>query len=212
MPPPDDPGFARLVVDVSRHDHPQLAGRTVLVDEPHPAPPVEAADWYRRGSAVTVDHPDVDGWFEQFARHGLNVDAIDRRAALRDALRVRLRPGEVVLSPGRQRRSCVIPLGPGIHVEPIGGYRPEQLQPWLPIGSTGVVRGAERNAAVIADTEVDVLAIPAERYLADWFKPYTVDELPARGGAGLPPARCNPQIPTSCRHSHPQRRLGASSS
>ena len=47
--PPDDASFARLVVDVLERHLPQLAGRTVLVDEPHPAPPVEAAGWYRVG-------------------------------------------------------------------------------------------------------------------------------------------------------------------
>ena len=71
----------------------------------------------------------------------------------------------------------MIPLEPGTRVEPIGGYRPEALHPWLPIGVTGVVRGAERNAAVIADADVEVLAIPAERFLADWFRPYTLDGL-----------------------------------
>ena len=71
----------------------------------------------------------------------------------------------------------MIPLEPGARVEPVGGYRSEPLHPWLPIGVTGVVRGAERNAAVIAEADVDVLAIPAERYLADWFKPYTTDQL-----------------------------------
>ena len=176
--PPDDASFARLVVDALERRHPQLARTTVVVDQPHPTPPVEAAGWHRRAAAATIDHSEVEGWFEQLSLHGLRVDALDRQAALRDALHVRLRPGEVVLSPGSTASVVLIPLGPGLGVEPIGGYRPEPLQPWLPIGATGVVRGAERNAAVIADAEVDVLVIPAETYLAHWFKPYTADELP----------------------------------
>ena len=177
VPPPDNPAFATLVAAALEGHHPRLAGRTRLVDEPHPIPRIEVADWYRRGVAVTVDEPEIDRWFAELARHGLNLDTIDRRAALRDVRRSRLRAGEVVLSPRTAASVVVIPLEPGARVEPVGGYRAEQLHPWLPIGVTGVVRGAERNAAVIAEREVDVLAIPAERYLADWFRPYTPDQL-----------------------------------
>ena len=93
--PPDDASFARLVVDALERRHPQLARTTVVVDQPHPTPPVEAAGWHRRAAAATIDHSEVEGWFEQLSLHGLRVDALDRQAALRDALHVRLRPGEV---------------------------------------------------------------------------------------------------------------------
>ena len=180
VPPPDDAGFAALVIEALQREHPHLAGRVVSVSEPLPVAAVEVADWQRRASRVAADDPEVGGWFERFSRHGLNVDAVDRRAAMEDVLRVRLRPGERVLTPGTAASVVVIPLGPGIRVEPIGGYRPQDAHPWLPIGSTGVVRAAERNAAVIADAGVDLLAIPAERYLSDWFKPFTPDEIRAR--------------------------------
>ena len=149
-----------------------------MVDEPHPTPAVEVADWYRRGRPVAVDEPELDGWFEQFARHGLNVDG--DRPACRAARRTASRdsdPARWCSSPGTAASVVVIPLGPGTRVEPIGGYRSEPLHPGCPIGVTGVVRGAERNAAVIAEADVDVLAIPAERYLTDWFQPYEPDEL-----------------------------------
>ena len=174
---PDNPDFAQHVVEAVERDHPRMAGRTVLVDEPHPTPRTEVADWYRRGRALAVDEPGIDECFEQLARHGLNVAGIDRPAALRDVRRSRLRRCEVVLAAGTAASVVVIPLQPGTRVEPIGGYPAVALHPWQPIGVTGVVRGAERNAAVIADADVEVLAIPAERYLADWFRPYTSDEL-----------------------------------
>lgn len=177
VPPPDNPEFARLVVEALECEHPRLAGRTVLVDEPYPTPPVETAEWYATAVAVVDGDPEVDAWFEQFSLHGVNVDAIDRRRALRDVKRVRVHPGEVVFSPGTAASVVVIPLGRGLRVVPTGGYRQRPLEPWLPVGSTGVVRGAERNAAVIADAEIDLLAIPAERYLDDWFRPFTPDEL-----------------------------------
>lgn len=177
VPPPDNTGFATLVVEALERQHPRLVGRTALVDEPYREPPVEAAAWYARAVDVMASAPDVDGWFDEFSLHGLHVDAIDRRAALRDVVRVRVHAGEVVFSPWTAASVVVIPLGRGLRVEPTGGYRPRPLQPWLPVGSTGVVRGAERNATVIAEAEIDLLAIPAERYLTDWFRPFEADEL-----------------------------------
>ena len=177
VPPPDNPEFATLVTEALEAHYPRLGGRTRLVDEPHPVPRREVAAWYRRGAAVGDDQHEIDRWFTQLGRHGLNIDTIDRRAALRDVRRSRLHAGEVVLSPGTAASVVVIPLESGARVDPVGGYRSEPLHPWIPIGVTGVVRGAERNAAVVAETEVDVLAIPAERYLSDWFRPYTADQL-----------------------------------
>ena len=127
--PPDNPDFARLVVEALERDHPRMAGRTVLVDEPHPTPRTEVADWYRRGRALAVDEPGIDECFEQLARHGLNVAGIDRPAALRDVRRSRLRRGEVVLAAGTAASVVVIPLEPGTRVEPIGGYPPEAAPP-----------------------------------------------------------------------------------
>ena len=113
---------------------------------------------------LTVDHAEVDGWFEQLALHGLTSTAIDRQAALRDVLRVRLRPGEVVLSPGTAASVVRDPARAG-HPRRADRRLPTRAAPPVaPVGVTGVVRGAERNAAVIADADVDVLAIPAERY------------------------------------------------
>ena len=178
--PPDNPDFARLVVEVARTRPPAHRGPDGARRRAPSHAEVEVAEWYRRGRALAVDEPGVDECFEQLARHGLNVAGIDRPAALRDVRRSRLRRGEVVLAPGTAASVVVIPLEPGIRVEPIGGYPPEELHPWLPIGVTGVVRGAERNAAVIADADVEVLAIPAERFLADWFRPVHVRRAPTR--------------------------------
>ena len=50
--PPDNPDFAQHVAEALERDHPHLAGRTVLVDEPHPTPRSELAEWYRRGRAA----------------------------------------------------------------------------------------------------------------------------------------------------------------
>ena len=58
---------------------------------------------------------------------------------------------------------------------------------WYPIGVTGVVRRAERNSTVVAVVSVEVLMIPGELFVREWFHPYDEQELAgllARMGGG----------------------------
>ena len=73
-----------------------------------------------------------------------------------------------------------VPTGPGLVVRPEGGYAPSPLHPWIPVGTTGVIRRAERNGAIVAEAEVVVIIIPAERYERAWLRPLGVDELVRR--------------------------------
>jgi hypothetical protein len=43
-----------------------------------------------------------------------------------------------------------------------------------------VIRRAERNSAIVAEREVDVIMIPGELYARTWLRPLSVDELVAR--------------------------------
>jgi hypothetical protein len=47
----------------------------------------------------------------------------------------------------------------------------------MPVGNTGVIRGAVRNADIVAERAVELLMIPQEVYLKYWHHPYTADEL-----------------------------------
>lgn len=47
----------------------------------------------------------------------------------------------------------------------------------MPIGNTGVIRGATRNADVVTGQAVSLLMIPKEVYLRHWYVPYTLEEL-----------------------------------
>jgi hypothetical protein len=51
------------------------------------------------------------------------------------------------------------------------------MKGWFPVGSTGVIRGAARNARVIAGERITVLIIPKEVYLRYWYWPYTFQEV-----------------------------------
>jgi hypothetical protein len=65
-------------------------------------------------------------------------------------------------------------------VRPDGGYAPSPLPPWVPVGTTGVIRRAERNSEIVAEREVDVIMIPGELYARAWLRPLRVDELAGR--------------------------------
>jgi hypothetical protein len=70
-----------------------------------------------------------------------------------------------------------IPTSPGLHVQPTGGYPAVALPPWVPVGTTGVIRRAERNGDVTAEQDLDLLVIPGDRYVRTWFRPCAAAEL-----------------------------------
>jgi hypothetical protein len=47
----------------------------------------------------------------------------------------------------------------------------------VPVGTTGVIRRAERNGDVTAERELELLVIPGESYVRTWFRPYAAAEL-----------------------------------
>ena len=81
-----------------------------------------------------------------------------------------------------------VPRGrPGLRAQPLGGYDHDDVPAWFPIGITGVVRRAERNSTVVAVVSVEVLMIPGELFVREWFHPYDEQELAgllARIGGG----------------------------
>ena len=73
-----------------------------------------------------------------------------------------------------------IPMADGLVVRPIGGYAPSPLPAWVPVGTTGVIRRAERNSDIVAVADVEVVVIPGEVYARAWLRPLTAGELVAR--------------------------------
>ena len=76
---------------------------------------------------------------------------------------------------------CAAEKGPAPHPQPA----PSPLSPWVPVGTTGVIRRAERNSDIVAERQVAVVMIPAERYALEWLRPLAPDELRARLGVGV---------------------------
>lgn len=174
--PEDDPGFAQALARTLTQRFPALAPRVqVQPPLPHAAQQDELLAWSQRdGRLPGLSAADL---MDRLGRQGLQVDAIDAGRALRGVRQLRVPPGRRLMSPGLAAGAVIVPMGPGLELEPAGGYAAQPLHPWLPIGATGVVRGGERNAAVSAAEAVDVLVIDGPHYLAEWFRPYDLPTL-----------------------------------
>ena len=112
--------------------------------------------------------------------------------------------GEMLVAAGSPPSFAYVPMGPGLVVQPGGGYAPSPLSPWVPVGTTGVIRRAERNAEIVAEREVDVIMIPGERYARD------LAAAAAAGGArGAPAGRESARRDDDPDHDRAGRRAAA---
>lgn len=176
--PNDAPTFADDVARLVVAAHPRLADRVLTVADLEGVPPEERAR-YHGGVSIDPRSDEARSVLEQLKAHGTKVEGIDVEAAFADVRRVRLRAGEVVVSIGSPASFVYVATGPGLRVQPGGGYRAEPVSAWVPVGTTGVIRRAERNAEVTVDQDVEILMIPGECYARVWFRPYSADELVA---------------------------------
>ena len=180
--PRDDPSFADdVAARVARLD-PSIGTRTTVIDEPRGRAPEEPVvrERARFAAGVPLGGGDSEAIsiLSALGAVGLKVGPIDPNRAFEGARRVRLHAGDVLVEAGSPPTFVYVPLGAGLVVEPLGGYGAAAVPAWVPIGVTGVVRGAERNSTVGAVEPVDLLAVPGELFLAEWFFPYEVTELP----------------------------------
>lgn len=175
--PHDEPSFAELLRDHLVARQPSLSGRVVIVDEPSRPPSPEFIDWSVRGKPLELGEAAAARLLKQLNAHGFNTGSMDRRTAFGGVRLTSVTAGEQVLASHTEASVVLIPLGVGLVVFPTGGYPSRVHHPWLPIGVTGVVRGAERNAAVFAERDLELIAIPAEVFLSEWFRPYEVGEM-----------------------------------
>ena len=177
--PDDRPDFADQVAALVARLDPSLAGRLVTVADTEGAAPEEQRRFF---GAERLDGagPEADELLRLMAEHGTETTGMDRGAAFAEACRATIAPGEVLVAPGSSPSFVYVPTGPGLVVRPDGGYAPSPLPPWVPVGTTGVIRRAERNSEIVAEREVDVIMIPGELYARAWLRPLGVDELAER--------------------------------
>jgi hypothetical protein len=108
---------------------------------------------------------------------GQRIDQIDLVEGFRHIRLITLRTGETLLDAGALSSFVYIPLDAGLMIIPLGGYQTFVVQAWMPLGVTGVIRGAARNASIVAEKDVSLLIIPKEVFLKHWYHPHSLDEL-----------------------------------
>lgn len=172
---PGDQGFTDEIAIAVAQRHRHLRGRVRSTHEVSLSEDCDLDGIVGRRSLLT--DVAIGNLFARMGERGLRVDAVDTSAAARDLRVVSLPAGATVLQAGTKSTFVVVPLGVGLRVHPSSGYESQPLHPWLPVGATGVVCGGVRNAAVVAETDVDIAVIPADTYLRHWFRPYSVSEI-----------------------------------
>ena len=169
--PTDEPAFADAVVAALSGSDPLLAARVFVVADLENASPAER-ERYLLGIVIPAESEEAAEILESLGAHGMRVAGIDRGKAFEDVRRVRVASGEVLVEAGSPPAFVYVALEGGLRVERLGGYREVNVNSWIPIGVTGVVRRAERNSTVVAADAGEVLMIPGELFAREWFRPY----------------------------------------
>jgi hypothetical protein len=144
---------------------------------------------------------ETEALLRRLAASGVDTEGFDAAVAFRDVRVVTLERHEVLVRAGSVAAFVYVPLDDGFEVRPLGGYRAFAARAFIPLGSTGVIRGASRNADVVAEARVRTLLIPRSAYLTHWYRPYSLSGLRQRlmgeptGGAnhGTMPRRPPPR-------------------
>lgn len=174
--PADEPKFASHVRDAFLARRPELAEQVALLPGPvYPSVP-PAFTWRDRGRELPAARRRLV--LERLAAHGLRVEA-SADELFEGTCIVDVAAGEVLMKPGEDASFAVVAFEPGLVVAPIGGYRPAAIEPWIPVGTIGVLRGHDRNSTITATRPIEVLVVPAEVFLAHWAVPYDAAELVA---------------------------------
>jgi CRP-like cAMP-binding protein len=89
---------------------------------------------------------------------------------------IKVQAGEILIEAGPPAGFVYVPLGEGLRIEPLGGCEAFANEAWVPVGVTGVIREAIRNANVVAERDLSLLAIPKDVFLKHWHHTYTQQE------------------------------------
>ncbi|MGE5072891.1 MAG: hypothetical protein ACM3MF_05625, partial [Anaerolineae bacterium] len=172
----DNPDFVGEVIRHLGEISPQLAARCRPVPSLQNSTILESARYLNAGE-VDWDRNRRKALLEKIRASGQKIDQIELEHAFEHVREITLEAGEVLIEAGTPAGFVYLPLGPGLHITPLGGYQSSSIKGWFPVGSTGVIRGAARNARVIAAERITVLMIPKEVYLRYWYWPYSFQEV-----------------------------------
>jgi hypothetical protein len=177
----DNHSFVDLVCAALRKNNPGHAAPILIVPSLQSVPQLER-DRYLAVPDIQWTRDERRALLSRMAESGCKIDTIDVDLAFRHVRLTTLDAGEVLIEAGQPAGMVYVPLGAGLRIIPLGGYDSFSVQAWMPLGSTGVIRGAIRNAKVVAEQAVSALMIPKDVYLRHWHATYTAAELRQRLG------------------------------
>jgi hypothetical protein len=172
----DNPEFTELVHQELLRRNPNLHNPVRCVPSLKNAT-IPEVTLYLEACNLDWDADKKQEFIERIEASGTRTDHINIVQAFQDVRLIKLNPDQVLIEANSPAAFVYIPLGDGLRVIPLGGYAPFPVRPWMPLGNTGVIRGAVRNADIIAEQEVELLMIPQDVYLKYWYHPYTTKEL-----------------------------------
>ena len=169
----DNPSFANQVRQQIAVDYASIATRVQVVPSLQLASLLER-ELYRTAATIGWDDVMQQEILERIGQSGHRVTEIEPQSAFEDVRLATVIAGQVLIEANSNAAFVYVPLEPGLKVVPLGGYQSFSVQAWMPLGLTGVVRGATRNASVVATRTVRLLMIPQTIYLRHWHHTHDI--------------------------------------
>lgn len=155
---------------------PELSTRVQPVSSLQSATPAERQQ-YLQAPHVDWDILDRVELLQHLASSGQKMDGLNVEEAFRHVKLIHVKAGDTLIQANTPASFVYIPFREGLRIIPLGGYKTFTVRAWMPLGNTGVIRGAMRNATVVSDRDMHLLMIPKDVYLKHWHHPHTTQEL-----------------------------------
>lgn len=171
----DNAAFASLICQQLQTLNPLTAGQARVVPSLQASSALERTR-YLRSPILDWELPPRQEMLKRIEQFGHKTEGIDPIEGFKEVRQIELQAGETLIESGAPSGFVYIPLGEGLRILPLGGYQAFAIQPWIPVGVTGVIRGSIRNAKVVAEQDLSLLAIPKDVYLQHWHHTYNLQE------------------------------------
>ncbi len=171
----DNPEFNDKVKQQLAIQNPHLHDNVRLVPSLQNASALER-ERYLSAKELPWNQKEMQDFVEKVALSGHKLENITLEKAFTDVKLVHLETGETLIEVNTPASFVYIPLHDGLTGYPLGGYQPFPSRAFIPLGTTGVIRGDLRNATVVAENALDVIIIPREIYMAHWDTAYSEAE------------------------------------
>ena len=172
----DDPHFTELVQEQINQLNPQSLYQIQVVPSLRNVSESERVR-YLEAKELNWDVEQRQSILDKINQAGQKLTNIDAVDGFKHVKFIQLQAGEKLIEAGAPSAFVYIPLGDGLKIIPLGGYQSFPVAAWMPLGTTGVIRGDIRNADIIAEQPVSLLMLPKEVYLRYWYVPYSPAEL-----------------------------------